>query len=76
MQVSLKVVAGPGPDAALIGTGTCAGYKRLYTLKSVRNGLSNTTLPSADIVKLFKTPHVVALPGLKYCGPLKTIFLP
>jgi hypothetical protein len=74
VQVSLKV-AGPGPDAALIGTGTCASYKKLYALKPARNGLSNTSLPSADRVKLFKTPHVVVLPGLKYCGAIKSVYL-
>ena len=74
VQISLKA-AGPGPDAALIGTGTCAAYKELYALKPARNGLSNTAIPSADLVKLFKTPHVVVMPGLKYCGPLKSIWL-
>jgi len=66
---------GPGPDAALIGTGTCTAYKKLYALKPARNGLSNTAIPSADLVKLFKTPHVVAPSALKYCGALKSIFL-
>jgi len=73
VQISLKA-AGPGPDAALIGTGTCTAYKKLYALKPVRNGLSNTTLPQADMIKLFKTPHVVVMPGLKYCGVLKSLF--
>ena len=73
VQISLKV-AGPGPDAALIGTGTCTAYKKLYVLKPARNGLSNTTLPQADMIKLFKTPHVVVMPGLKYCGVLKSLF--
>jgi hypothetical protein len=71
VQVSLKA-AGPGPDAALIAAGTCTVYKRLYALKPVRNGLSNTTLPGADMVKLFKGHNVVVLPGLKYCGPVKS----
>jgi hypothetical protein len=74
VQISLKA-AGPGPDAALIGTGTCAAYRKLYALKPARNGLSNTAIPSADLVKLFKTPHVVVMPGMKYCGPLKSIWL-
>src|SRR5438876_10839062 len=65
VQISLKA-AGPGPDAALIGTGTCTSYKKLYALKPARNGLSNTAIIGADIVKLFKTPHVVVMPGLKY----------
>jgi hypothetical protein len=64
VQVSLKA-AGPGPDAALIAAGTCTAYNRLYILKPVRNGLSNTTLPTADMVKLFKGHNVVVLPGLK-----------
>ncbi|HET9392927.1 MAG TPA: hypothetical protein VFO29_05360 [Candidatus Rubrimentiphilum sp.] len=74
VQISLKA-AGPGPDAALIGTGTCTSYKKLYALKPAKNGLSYTTIPSADMVKLFKTPHVVVMPGLKYCGALKSPFL-
>ena len=74
VQISLKV-AGPGPDTALIGTGTCAAYKKLYALKPTRNGLSNTSIPGADIVKLFKTPHVVVMPGLEYCGVLKNVYL-
>lgn len=74
VQISLKA-AGPGPDAALIGTGTCTSYKKLYALKPARNGLSNTALPTADMVKLFKTPHVVVMPGLKYCGALKSPYL-
>ena len=74
VQISLKA-AGPGPDAALIGTGTCTAYKKIYALKPARNGLSNTALPSADMVKLFKTPHVVVMPGLKYCGALKSPYL-
>jgi hypothetical protein len=72
VQISLKA-AGPGPDAALIGAGTCTSYKKLYALKPARNGLSNTAIPSADMVKLFKTPHVVVMPGLKYCGALKSL---
>lgn len=71
VQVSLKV-AGPGPDTALIGTGTCASYKKLYALNPAVKGLSNTTLPSAGMIQLFKTPHVVVLPGLKYCGAIKS----
>lgn len=74
VQISLKA-AGPGPDAALIGTGTCTSYKKLYALKPAKNGLSNTAIPSADMVKLFKTPHVVVMPGLKYCGALKSPYL-
>src|SRR5436305_2739417 len=73
VQISLKA-AGPGPDAALIGAGTCTAYKKLYALKPARNGLSNTALPQADMVKLFKTPHVVVMPGLKYCGVLKSLY--
>ena len=74
VQVSLKV-AGPGPDTALIGTGTCTSYKKLYALKPAMKGLSNTALPNADMVKLFKTPHVVVLPRLKYCGAIKSKYL-
>jgi hypothetical protein len=74
VQISLKA-AGPGPDAALIGTGICTSYKKLYALKPARNGLSNTAIPGADIAKLFKTPHVVVMPVLKYCGALKSIYL-
>lgn len=74
VQISLKA-AGPGPDAALIGSGTCTSYKKLYALKPAKNGLSNTAIPSADMVKLFKTPHVVVMPGLKYCGALKSPYL-
>lgn len=74
VQISLKA-AGPGPDAAWIASGTCTSYKTLYALKPVRNGLSNSALPSADMVKLFKTPHVVVMPGLKYCAALKSIYL-
>jgi hypothetical protein len=74
VQISLKA-AGPGPDSAWIASGTCTSYKTLYALKPVRNGLSNTAIPSADMVKLFKTPHVVVMPGLKYCAALKSIYL-
>ena len=74
VQVSLKV-AGPGPDSALIATGTCTAYKKLYALKPIRNGLSNTTLPTADMVKLFKGQNVVVVPGLKYCGALKNKYV-
>jgi hypothetical protein len=74
VQVSLKA-AGPGPDSALIATGTCTAYKKLYALKPVRNGLSNTTIPTADMVKLFKGQNIVVLPGLKYCGALKSKYL-
>ena len=71
VQVSLKV-AGPGPDAAFVGTGTCKAYKKLYALKPAVNGLSNTVLPSAGMLDLFTKPHVVVLPGLKYCGAVKS----
>ena len=74
VQISLKA-AGPGPDAALIGTGTCTSYKKLYALKPARNGLSNTAIPVADMVKLFKTPHVLVMPRLRYCGALKSPYL-
>ncbi len=74
VQVSLKA-AGPGPDSAWIASGTCGAYKSLYALKPARNGLSNTTLPTADMVKLFKGHNVVIIPGLKYCGALKNKYL-
>jgi hypothetical protein len=74
VQVSLKV-AGPGPDSAVIATGTCTAYKKLYALKPIRNGLSNTTLPAADMVALFKGQNVVVVPGLKYCGALKNKYV-
>jgi hypothetical protein len=74
VQVSLKA-AGPGPDAAFIATGTCRAYKKLYTLTAVRKGLSNTTLPTANMVRLFKGNNVVVLPGLKYCGAVKSNYL-
>lgn len=74
VQVSLKA-AGPGPDTALIATGTCTVYKKLYALKPVRKGLSNTTLPAADMIRLFKGGNVVVLPGLKYCGAVKSKYL-
>lgn len=70
VQVSLRV-ASHGPDAAYIATGTCTKYKKQYTLKPAINGLSNTVLPTADMVSLFKTPHVVVLPQQLYCGVLK-----
>ncbi len=74
VQVSLKA-AGPGPDTALIATGTCTAYKRLYALKPIRNGLSNTAIPTADMVKLFKGQNVVVVPALKYCGALKNKYV-
>ena len=74
VQVSLKA-AGPGPDAAFIAAGTCTGYKKLYALNPVRNGLSNTAIPSANMVALFKGRNVVVLPALKYCGMLKSKYL-
>jgi hypothetical protein len=74
IQVSLKA-AGPGPDIALIATGTCSAYKKLYTLKPIRNGLSNTAIPSADMVKLFNGQNVVVVPALKYCGALKNTYV-
>ncbi|HEX5275274.1 MAG TPA: hypothetical protein VFW34_08360 [Candidatus Rubrimentiphilum sp.] len=70
VQVSLKA-AGPGPDTAFIATGTCTVYKRIYALKPIRDGLSNTTLPTAGMVKLFGGKNVVVVPELKYCGALK-----
>ena len=74
VQVSLTA-AGPGPDTALIGTGSCTKYKKLYQLKPAVNGLSNTTLARAKLLPLFQTPHVIVLPKLEYCGALKSIFL-
>jgi len=74
VQVSLRA-AGPGPETALIAARTCANYKMLYALKPVRNGLSNTAIPAADMVKLFKGRNVVVLPGLKYCGALKNKYV-
>jgi hypothetical protein len=74
VQVSLKA-AGPGPDTTLIATGTCTGYKKLFALKPIVNGLSNTTLPTADMVKLFKGQNIVVVPGLKYCGALKNTYV-
>ena len=73
VQVSLKV-ASHGPDAAYIATGTCTKYKKVYTLKPAINGLSNTVLPTADMISLFKTPHVVVLPKNQYCGVMKSAF--
>ena len=52
VQISLKV-AGPAPDAALIGTGTCTAYKKLCALKPVRDDLSNSAIPAADMVRLW-----------------------
>ncbi len=74
VQVSLKA-AGPGPDTALIATGTCAVYKKLYALRPIRNGLSNTGIPSADMVKLFNGRNVVVVPALRYCGALKNKYV-
>ncbi len=74
VQISLKA-AGPGPDSAVIGIGTCIAYKKLYALKPVRNGLSNTVLPSAEMVKLFKGPGVVVMASLKYCAALKSKYI-
>ncbi len=74
VQVSLKA-AGPGPDIALIAAGTCTAYKQLYSLKPIRNGLSNTAIPTADMVKLFNGRNVVVVPGLKYCGSLKSKYV-
>jgi len=70
IQVSLKV-ANAGPTADLIGTGTCAKYKTLYTLKPAINGLSNTTVAKGNIIALFKSPHVVVVPQMRYCGAIK-----
>ena len=68
VQISLKA-AGPGPDPAVIGMGTCTTYKKLYSLKPAVNGLSNTTIARASLAQLLKTPHaVVVMPTLKYCG--------
>ncbi len=74
VQVSLKA-AGPGPDTALIATGTCTAYKKLYALKPIRDGLSNTAIPAADMVKLFRGQNVVVVPGLKYCRSLKNRYV-
>jgi hypothetical protein len=74
VQVSLKV-AGPGPDTALIAAGTCSAYKKLYALKPIRNGLSNTAIPTANMVALFKGQNVVVVPALKYCGALKNKYV-
>src|SRR5438552_1862558 len=60
VQISLKA-AGPGPDPAVIGMGTCTTYKKLYGLKPVVNGLSNTTIPRANLSQLLKTPHAVVV---------------
>ena len=73
VQLSLRV-ASYGPDTALIGSGTCAAYKKVYALKPAIKGLSNTLLPTANMITLFKTPHVVVLPRDKYCGVLKSAF--
>jgi len=56
----------------LIGT---APYKKLYALKPARNAISNGAIPNADIMKLFKTPRVIVMPGLRYCGALKSKWL-
>lgn len=74
VQVSLKA-AGPGPDTALIATGTCTAYKKLYALKPIRNGLSNTAIPAGDMIRLFKGQNVVVVPALKYCGALKNKYV-
>mgnify|MGYP001286680053 CR=1 FL=1 len=43
VRVSLKA-AGPGPDPAVIGMGTCTFYKKFHSLNPAVNGLSNTTI--------------------------------
>lgn len=70
VKVSLNV-ANAGPTSDLIGTGTCTKYKKLYTLKPAMNGLSYTTVAKGNIAALFKTPHVVVVPQMRYCGPIK-----
>ena len=70
IQVSLKV-ANAGPTIDLIGTGTCSKYKKLYALKPAMKGLSNTTVSNGNIIALFKSPHVVVVPQMRYCGVIK-----